>query len=83
MGKPEGKGPLGRSRRRWKDNIKIDLKEVDCDPGDLITLAEDRDHRGRQEQLKVVCYEICSFYCLLTAHVILFYLHDLCFILFA
>jgi len=28
MGKPEGKGPLGRSRRRWKDNIKMDLMEV-------------------------------------------------------
>ena len=28
MGKPEGKGPLGRSRRRWEDNIKIDLQEV-------------------------------------------------------
>jgi len=28
MGKPEGKGPLGRPRRRWEDNIKMDLQEV-------------------------------------------------------
>ena len=43
LGKPEGKRPLGRSRRRWEDNIKMDLREVGCDPGDLIALAEDRD----------------------------------------
>jgi len=30
VGKPEGKRPLGRSRRRWEDNIKIDLREVGC-----------------------------------------------------
>jgi hypothetical protein len=30
VGKPEGKRPLGRSRRRWKDNIKMDLQEVGC-----------------------------------------------------
>jgi hypothetical protein len=30
VGKPEGKRPLRRHRRRWKDNIKIDLEEVDC-----------------------------------------------------
>ena len=43
MGKPEGKKPLGRLRRRWKDNIKIDLREVGCDSGEWIDLAEDRD----------------------------------------
>ena len=43
MGKPEGKKPLGRSRRRWENNIKMDLREVGCDPGDWIDLAEDRD----------------------------------------
>ena len=42
--KPEGKRPLGRPRRRWEDNIKEDSREVDCDPGDWIALAEDRDH---------------------------------------
>ena len=31
VGKPEGKGPLGRPRRRWENNIKMDLKEVGCD----------------------------------------------------
>ena len=43
MGKQEGKRPLGRPRRRWQDNIKIDLREVGCDPGDCIALVEDRD----------------------------------------
>ena len=43
MGKPEGKRPLGRPRRRWEDNIKMDLREVGCDPGDWIALAEDTD----------------------------------------
>ena len=42
-GKPEGKRPLGRPRRRWDDNIKMDLREVGCDPRDWIALAEDRD----------------------------------------
>ena len=42
MGKPEGKKPLGRPRHRWEDNIKMNLREVDCVPGDWITLAEDR-----------------------------------------
>ena len=43
VGKPEGKKPFGKPRRRWEDNIKIDLREVGCDPGDWIALAEDRD----------------------------------------
>ena len=43
VGKPENKRPLGRPRRRWKDNIKMDLREVGCDPRDWIVLAEDRD----------------------------------------
>ena len=42
VGKLEGKRHLGRPRRRWKDNIKMDLREVGCDPGDWIDLAEDR-----------------------------------------
>ena len=41
--KPENKRPLGRPRRRWEDNIKMDLWEVGCDPRDWIVLAEDRD----------------------------------------
>ena len=43
VGKPESKRPLGRPRRRWEDNIKLDLREVGCDPRDWIALAEDRD----------------------------------------
>jgi hypothetical protein len=43
VGKPEGKGPLGRPRRRWADNIKIDLLEIDWSGVDWIGLAQDRD----------------------------------------
>jgi len=43
VGKPEGKRPLGRPRRRWEDNIKMDLREVGCGGLDWIELAEDRD----------------------------------------
>ena len=43
VGKLEGKRPLGRPRRRWKDNIKMDLEEVGRDCGDWLELAEDRD----------------------------------------
>jgi hypothetical protein len=43
VGKPEGKVPLGRSRRRWEDNIKMDLLEVECGGMDCIDLAQDRD----------------------------------------
>jgi hypothetical protein len=41
-GKPEGKRPLGRPRRRWEDNIKMDLQEVGGSWG-LMELAQDRD----------------------------------------
>jgi hypothetical protein len=43
VGKPEGKRPLGRPRRRWVDNIKIDVREIGWDDIDLINLAQDRD----------------------------------------
>ena len=43
VGKPEGKRLLGRPRRRWEDNIKMDLREVGCDPRNRIAIAEDRD----------------------------------------
>ena len=43
MGKPEGRRPLGRPRRRWVDNIKMDLQEVGCGYMDWIGLAQDRD----------------------------------------
>jgi hypothetical protein len=41
--KPEGRRPLGRPRRRWVDNIKLDLREMDWDGVDWIELAQDRD----------------------------------------
>jgi hypothetical protein len=43
MRKPEGKRPLGRPRRRWEDNIKMDLQEVGCGGMDWIELAQDTD----------------------------------------
>jgi hypothetical protein len=45
VGNPEGKRPLGRPRRRWVDNIKMDLGEIGWDGGDWINLAQDRDQR--------------------------------------
>ena len=43
VGKPEGKRPLGRPRRRWMDNIRMDLQEVGCGYVDWIGLAQNRD----------------------------------------
>jgi len=43
VGKPEGKRPLGSPRRRWEDNIKMDLQEVGVGRGDWMELAQDRD----------------------------------------
>ena len=43
VGKSEGKRPLGRLRRRWDDNIKMDLQEVWCGGMDWFDLAQDRD----------------------------------------
>jgi hypothetical protein len=43
VGKPEGKRPLGRPRRRWVDNIKMDLREIGWDGTDWIDLAQDGD----------------------------------------
>ena len=54
MGKPEGKCPLGRLRRRWENNIKMDLREVSCDAKDwIVDLAEDRNIRAEMN-LKVL-----------------------------
>jgi hypothetical protein len=43
LGKPEGKRPPGRPRRRWEDNIKMDLQEEGCGGMDWIQLAKDRE----------------------------------------
>jgi hypothetical protein len=43
VGKPEGKRPLGRPRRRWENNIKVDLQEVGGVRVDWMELAQDRD----------------------------------------
>ena len=43
VGKPEGKTPLGRPRRRWENNIKMDLEEMRRDCVDWMELAQDRD----------------------------------------
>jgi len=43
-GGTEGKGPLGRSRRRWYNNIKMDLQEVECGSMDWIESVQDRDN---------------------------------------
>ena len=43
VGKPEGRRPLGRPRRGWEDNIRMDLREVGCGCVDWVELAQDRD----------------------------------------
>jgi hypothetical protein len=43
VGKPEEKRPLGRPRRRWVDNIKMDLREIGSDGVDWMDIAQDRD----------------------------------------
>ena len=43
VGKPEGRRPLGRTTRRWVDNIRMDLQEVGCVYMDWIGLVQDRD----------------------------------------
>ena len=43
VGKPEGRRPLGRPKRRWVDNIRVDVQEVGCGYMDWIGLAQDRD----------------------------------------
>ena len=57
VGKSEGKRTLGRPRGRWEDNIKMNLREVVCDPGDWIDLVEYRD----QWRTYVVWYQTSRF----------------------
>jgi hypothetical protein len=45
VGKPEGKRPLERPRRRWEDNIKLDIRDIGIDEANWIQLAQDRIQR--------------------------------------
>jgi hypothetical protein len=62
VGKPKGKRPLGRPRRRWVDNIKIDLREIGWDSVGWIDLAQDRDQWrtlvNTVMNLRVKCWEV-------------------------
>jgi len=49
LGKPEGRRPLGKPRRRWVDNIRMDIQEVGCGYMDWIGLAQDRDRWRKLE----------------------------------
>ena len=57
VGKPEGKRSLGRPRRRWEDNIKMDLQGVGRGCGDWMELAKDRD-RWRALVSKVMNFRV-------------------------
>jgi len=56
VGKPEGKRPLGRPRRRWVDNIRMDLQEVGCGYMEWIGLLQDRDGWRRLVSCKPVSF---------------------------
>ena len=57
VGKPEGRRPLGRARRRWVDNITIDLQKVECGCMDWIGLAQDRNRCSNEPSGSVKCGE--------------------------
>jgi len=58
--KPEGKRPLGRSRRRWEDNIKVDVQEVRCGGIDWMELVQGRDRKqGSGENYIMRSFVIC------------------------
>jgi hypothetical protein len=60
VGKPEGKRPLGRPRRMWADNIKMDLREIGWDGMDWIDLAQDREsssEHGNEPSVSIKCWE--------------------------
>jgi hypothetical protein len=62
VGKPEGKRPLGRPRRKWVVNIKMDLREIGWDGMDWIDLAQDRDQwralANTVMNLRAQCWEV-------------------------
>jgi hypothetical protein len=67
VGKPEGKRQLGRTRRRWVENIKMDFREVELDGMDWIDLAQDRDQwigfceHGNEPSGSIKCWEILEY----------------------
>jgi hypothetical protein len=54
MGKPDGKRPLGRPRRRWEDGFRMDLREIGWGSVDWIQLAQDRDLVNTVMNLRVL-----------------------------
>jgi hypothetical protein len=63
VGKPEGRRPLGKPRRRWVDNIKMDLKEIEWDDIDWTDLAqegpvEDSCEYGNEPSGSIKCWEV-------------------------
>jgi hypothetical protein len=57
VGKPEGKRPLGRPRRRWVNNNKTGLRVIGWDGMDWIDLAQDRDH-GNEPSSSIKCWKV-------------------------
>jgi hypothetical protein len=57
VGKPEGKSPIGRRRRRWVDNIRMGLGEVGCGDVDWIGLAKDRNRWRALVNSVLKCWE--------------------------
>ena len=57
LGKPNAKKSLGIPKRRWDDNIKMDLKEVGCEGMDWIDLAQDTSERGNESSGSIKCGE--------------------------
>jgi hypothetical protein len=58
VGKPEGKRPLGRARRRWVDNIKMDLREIDRDCVDWIDLDQDYNAATCNATVAATTYDV-------------------------
>jgi hypothetical protein len=61
VGKPERKRPLGRPRRRWVDNIKVDLREIEWDSMDWFDLAHNKDQwraHGNEPSGSIKCWEV-------------------------
>jgi hypothetical protein len=64
VGKPEGMRPLGRPRRRWVENIKMNLREIGWDGMDWIDLTQERDQwrgsceHGNKSSGSIKCWEV-------------------------